>query len=102
MIERAAHFLILHGLLVLLRLTRASSPYTLHGLTLHLTRAFLILPGLLVSSSVGLARTIYIRCIYGNLGREITKYTVIYGVYVRSWPTLLFLHGVTFDRHMID
>ena len=28
----------------------------------------------------GLAKTIYIRCIYGNLGREITKYTVyIYG-----------------------
>jgi len=30
--------------------------------------------------SVGLARTIYIRCIYGVFGREITKYTVyIYG-----------------------
>jgi len=29
---------------------------------------------------VGLARTIYIRCIYGIFGREITKYTVIYGV----------------------
>ena len=31
-------------------------------------------------SYIGLARTIYIRCIYGNSGREITKYTVqIYG-----------------------
>jgi hypothetical protein len=26
---------------------------------------------------VGLARTIYIRCVYGIFGREITKYTVI-------------------------
>jgi hypothetical protein len=31
---------------------------------------------------------IYIRCIYGILGREIKKYTVIYGVYIRFWPTL--------------
>jgi hypothetical protein len=38
---------------------------------------------------VGLAKTIYIRCIYGNFGREITKYTVIYGVYIRFWPTLV-------------
>ena len=37
---------------------------------------------------VELARTIYIRCLYGNFGREITKYTVIYGVYIRFWPTL--------------
>ena len=29
-----------------------------------------------------------IRCIYGILGREITKYTIIYGVYKRFWPTL--------------
>jgi len=38
---------------------------------------------------VGLARTIYIRCLYGIFGREITKYTVIYSVYIRFWPTLL-------------
>ena len=37
---------------------------------------------------VGLARTIYIRCIYGTFGRKISKYTVIYGVYIRFWPTL--------------
>ena len=37
---------------------------------------------------LGLARTIYIRCIYGMFGREIIKYTVIYGVYIRFWPTL--------------
>jgi len=36
----------------------------------------------------------YIRCIYGILGRNITKYTVIYGEYVRFWPTLLmFTHS---------
>ena len=37
---------------------------------------------------LGLARTIYIRFIYGIFGRESTKYTVIYGVYIRFWPTL--------------
>jgi len=26
--------------------------------------------------------------IYGILGREITKYTVTYGVRIRFWPTL--------------
>ena len=31
---------------------------------------------------VGLARTIYIRFIYGISGREITKYMVIYGVFI--------------------
>ena len=36
---------------------------------------------------VGLARIIYIyiRFIYGIFGREITKYTVIYGEYIRFW-----------------
>ena len=38
---------------------------------------------------VGLARTMYIRLIYGIFGREITKFTVIYGVYIQFWPTLL-------------
>jgi hypothetical protein len=42
----------------------------------------------LAGKSVGLARTIYIRCVYGIFGREITIYTVIYGVYIRFWPTL--------------
>jgi hypothetical protein len=37
---------------------------------------------------VGLARTINMRCIYGVLGREITKYTVIYGAYTQFWPSL--------------
>ena len=32
---------------------------------------------------IGLARAVYIRCLYGNIGREITKYTVIYGIYIR-------------------
>ena len=41
-----------------------------------------------VCNCVGLARTIYIRCIYGIFGREIIKYLVIYGVYIRFWPTL--------------
>ena len=35
-----------------------------------------------------LARTIYMSCIYGSFGRDITKHTVIYGVYIRLWLTL--------------
>jgi hypothetical protein len=42
---------------------------------------------------IGLARTIYIRCIYGVFGREITRYTVIYGVYIRFWHTLYMEDG---------
>ena len=41
---------------------------------------------------LGLARTIYIRVfMYGNFGWEITKYTVIYGVRIRFWQTLLLI-----------
>ena len=36
-----------------------------------------------------MARTIYIRCIYGIFGREIAIHTAIYGVYIRFWPTLV-------------
>jgi len=28
------------------------------------------------------------RCIYGIFGREVTNYTVTYGVLIRVWPTL--------------
>jgi len=45
--------------------------------------------GAVLCRYVGLASTIYIRCIYrGIFGREITEYTVIYGVYIQFWPTL--------------
>jgi hypothetical protein len=38
---------------------------------------------------LGLARTIYIYGVYTvYFGRDITEYTVIYGVYIRFWPTL--------------
>jgi hypothetical protein len=37
---------------------------------------------------IGLARTIYIRCIHGIFGRETTESTVRYGVYIRLCPTL--------------
>ena len=36
-----------------------------------------------------MARTIYIWCIYDISGTEITRYTVIDGVYIWFWPTLL-------------
>jgi len=35
-----------------------------------------------------LARIIRIGCVYGILGRETTKYAVLYSVNVRFWPTL--------------
>jgi hypothetical protein len=56
-----------------------------------------------VSSTLllGLARTIYIWCIYGIFGRELTKYTVIYGVYIQFWPTLYVTHMVL-QPHITD
>jgi hypothetical protein len=33
---------------------------------------------------------LYTGYIYDIFGREITRYTAIYGVYIRLWPTLLF------------
>ena len=44
---------------------------------------------------LGLARTIHIQCIYSIFGREIAKYTVIYGVFIRFWPTLNMLHYIS-------
>jgi hypothetical protein len=35
-------------------------------------------------------------CIYSLFGRELTKYTVIYGAYIRFWPTLHLLHNSSF------
>jgi len=37
---------------------------------------------------IGLAQILYIRCIYGIFGRKIINYSVIYGAYIRFWPTL--------------
>jgi hypothetical protein len=52
----------------------------------------------LVMVYLGLARTIHVRCIHGIFGREITNYTVTYGVYKkRFWPTLGIKLGFT-DR----
>jgi hypothetical protein len=44
--------------------------------------------GLLRTIYIYIYICIYIRCMYGIFG--ITKRTVIYGVYIRIWPTLLF------------
>ena len=49
---------------------------------------------------VGLARTMYIRCVYGVFGRGITKSTAIYGVYIRFWPSLEVCKGGLDDRGM--
>jgi len=48
----------------------------------------LLSKALLLQLLIRLAKTIDIRCVYGTFGREITKYTVIYSVNIRFWPTL--------------
>jgi len=45
--------------------------------------------GWVVLLYVELARTLYIRCIYGVFGREITKFTVMYGAYIHGSGTPL-------------
>jgi hypothetical protein len=50
---------------------------------------------------LGLARTIYIWCIYNIFGREITKYTVIYGAYIRFWPTLVISDNTLILSHVL-
>jgi hypothetical protein len=52
--------------------------------------------------SVGLARTIYIRCTYGIFGREITIHTAIYGVYIRFWPTLNIILRLAAPKQMYN
>jgi hypothetical protein len=41
---------------------------------------------------------IYTVYIYGIFGREIIKYTIIYGVYIRFWPTLHMAHESRKDQ----
>jgi hypothetical protein len=41
----------------------------------------------------GLARTLHIGCIYGIFGRDITRYTVIYSVYI--------IYGSGQPEHMV-
>jgi len=43
---------------------------------------------------------IYKRCVYGVFGREITKSTALYGVFIRFWPTLEGCKGGLDDRGM--
>ena len=45
---------------------------------------------------VGLVRTVYIYTVYIRyFGRDVTKYMVIYGVYIRFWTTLFVWHAVS-------
>ena len=46
-----------------------------------------------------MAIIVYMQCIQGTLGREIIRYTVTYGVYIRFWPTLNILQN-SVDRHL--
>ena len=46
--------------------------------------------------------TVYIRYFCGIFGREITKYTVIYGVYIRFWPTLNINDGARYRCFVLD
>ena len=51
-----------------------------------------------ITKYIRLARTINIPCIYGIFGRKSTKYTVIYGVYIRFWPTIRMLIATDMKR----
>jgi len=54
----------------------------------HHRKKLKVAPVFLIIPRVG-QNHIYIRCVYGLFGREFTIYTVIYGVYIRFWPTLI-------------
>jgi len=56
---------------------------------------------LFTPSYVGLASTMYIRCTYSIFGREVTKYTVIYGAHIGLWPTLGVRHHVHMGIHTV-
>jgi len=44
-----------------------------------------------------------IQFLYGIFGREITNYTVIYGVHIRFWPTRqLIVHGSITSTHALN
>jgi hypothetical protein len=55
-----------------------------------------------VDTFVGLAQTIYIRCIHGDSSREITNYMVIYGAYIRFWPTLHMCVSVAMELGIVQ
>ena len=44
---------------------------------------------------------IYIRCMYSVFGRKITKFTVIYGEYLRIWPTLRIFMQILLPFHFV-
>jgi hypothetical protein len=55
---------------------------------------------------LGLAKK-YLQCTYGLLGREVIKYTFIYGICIRLWPTyalfcLQLLLGGSDLEHVVD
>ena len=54
--------------------------------TIRVSGALQYVPGGWPAKYLGLVKTI--RCVHDIFGREITEYTVIYGVYIRFWPTL--------------
>ena len=74
---------------------------SLLGLFYGYSRLAIAYPPFLVAGFKGLARTMHIRCIHGTFGREITKYTVIYSVYIRFWPTLGFFMECTALVHVV-
>ena len=43
----------------------------------------------------------HLRCIYSIFGREFTVYMVIYGAYIRFWPTVLMCHVRIVYRHEV-
>ena len=81
---------------------RSASPYLPpfenHAANLRRQRLPFFNPNILKQQRVGCTRCkrkvdqnpkyIHTQCVHGIFGRNITKYTVIYGVYIRLWPML--------------
>jgi hypothetical protein len=69
----------LQELQITLKILLGACTYVGFAITIHILGA---------CTYAGSPRTINIQCIYGIFGRDITKYTVKYGIYKLSWPTL--------------
>jgi hypothetical protein len=54
-----------------------------------------------VTTGVGQSHT-YARSIYGVFGREITRCTVVCGVYLRFWPTLVITSDTKTDVRVLS
>jgi hypothetical protein len=75
---------------------QVNAPYNIVKLLIGSQRNGLMLPNLQLLTAglksgilIEVVGTTYIRCVYIIFGRKITRYTVMYCVYIRFWPNLV-------------